>query len=578
MRRKRRRLKPDSSRPAGHGIRAPVLAIVGRPNVGKSCLFNRLIGRTVSIVEQSAGVTRDRIAAMLEIDQGRFVELVDTGGLGGSADNLAKDVDRQIDIALKYADHVLFVVDGRTGLTPLDQTISRRLSKLNKSIVLCVNKCETYALEENAVEFWELGLGQPMPVSAAQGMGFDELLERLSQDIPVQDVVLPPIDRKNREMRIAVVGRRNVGKSTYANALFGEERVIVSDTPGTTRDSVDVRVKVGDLSFTLIDTAGLRRRGKVDDSIEFIAHARAREAVARSDVVLFFLEAAVKVSLVDKQLARLIADEFKACVLVGTKWDTVGGAMSLFKYSDYLAKHIPNLRYAPAVALSALDKINIKGPIKTAHALYKQSCLRATTSKINKAIRDAYDKKRPRVRRNILPRIYFATQIRTNPVTLILFVNKPSLFSAGYRRYLGKQLRASLPFKEVPIKFIFRERVNIFEGGLHKRIRRLKALDDHRYLSHQGVEEDPAESEENVKELFGALFGEQVQNPAAVLQDVLEAADANPELFTSEDDSPVSDDFDDTGDHVFVEDEDGAQEEAAPVDHPLGTKAKVEDS
>jgi GTPase len=581
MRRRRRQLKPDSTRPAGHGIRAPVLAIVGRPNVGKSCLFNRLIGRVVSIVEQTAGVTRDRIAAMLEIGDGRFVELVDTGGLGGTADSLSQDVDRQINIALKFADHVLFIVDGRDGLTPMDRAIGRRVVKLNKSAILCVNKCETNTLEENAAEFWELGLGEPLTVSAAQGMGCEDLLDKIAEVIPPQNVKLPPLDRENREMRIAIVGRRNVGKSTYVNALFGSERVIVNDMPGTTRDSVDVRVTVGNLSFTLIDTAGLRRRGKVDDSIEFIAHARAREAIARSDVVMFFLEASTKVSLVDKQLARLICDEFKACVLVGTKWDQVGQAMSLIKYSEYLSKHIPNMRFAPAVLLSSLGKINRKGPIKAAADLYKQACTRATTSKINKAVRDAYDKKRPRVRRNILPRIYFATQIRTNPVTIILFVNKPSMFGHGYRRYLSKQLREYLPYKEVPIKFIFRERVNIFEGGLHKRIRKIKSLDDHRYLSHQGVEEDPVDSVENVEELFGMLFGESslanTQDPRGALLDLLDVADESPELFT-ELDKAVADDFKDEGEHVFDEDEDvPAEDVVAEIQHPMGEVPTTED-
>lgn len=578
MRRKRKRLKPDSSRPAGHGIRAPVLAIVGRPNVGKSCLFNRLIGRTVSIVEPTAGVTRDRIAAMLEIDDDRFVELVDTGGLGGTADTLAQDVDRQIDIALNYADHVLFLVDGRAGVTALDLTIARRITKLNKQVILCVNKCETYTLEENAVEFWELGVGEPFALSAAQGIGCEELLERLAEAIPKQEVDLPPLDNENRDMRIAIVGRRNTGKSTYVNALFGEERVIVSDMPGTTRDSVDVRVTLGDTSFTLIDTAGLRRRGRVDDAIEFIAHVRAREAIARSDVVLLFLEAAVKVSLVDKQLARLISDEFKACVLVGTKWDLVGGAMGLGDYSDYLAKHIPNLRHSPAVLLSSLGSVNVKGPIKTAKALYQQACMRVSTSKVNKAIRDAYDKKRPRVRRNVLPRIYFATQIRTNPITLILFVNKPSLFGHGYRRYLAKQLREVLPFKEVPIKFIFRERVNIFEGGLHNRIRRMKSLDDHRYLTHQGVEEEPVDSKENVEELFNVLFGQQVEDPNAVLGDMLQVAEENPEVFTEED-QLMPDNYDDKGEHVFLEVSDDTEEKPTQEEnHPMGPKSTDGDS
>lgn len=583
MKRKRRkRLKPSSIRPAGHGVQAPVLAIVGRPNVGKSALFNRLVGRKVSIVEPTAGVTRDRIAALVELDRGRVVELVDTGGLGGSADTLASDVDRQIAIALEMADAVLLVVDGRDGLTPMDKAIARRVGKLHKPTLLCVNKVETPALENAAHEFWELGLGEPMVVSAMQGDGRGELVERLTDLMPERDE--PELGEAAagegdapREMRLAIVGRRNVGKSTYVNALFGSERVLVSSMPGTTRDSIDVRVEVGAGAFTLIDTAGLRRRGRADDAIEMLAHLRARESVARSDVTLLFLSAGEKISLVDKHLARLIAEEYKTCVIVGTKWDEVEGAMSLEAFADYVRKKLPGMAYAPVVLLSSHGELNVAGPVEAARELYRQSLVRAPTNKINRAVRAAYERKRPRVRRNILPRIYFATQIRTNPVTLVLFCNKPSLFSAAYRRYLANQLRGALPFPEVPIKFLFRERVNIFERGIHHRIRRLKSLDDARWVDARGKEEAPADGEENVSDLFEVLFGERAPQANEGAEDYLDWAEEHRELVSgSRDDDRVPAGFVDEGEHVFDETSEAGGEDddedagAGEPEHPLG--------
>lgn len=558
MARKRRgRLKPPSPRAAGHGVRLPVVTIVGRPNVGKSSLFNRLIGQQVSIVEATPGVTRDRIAALLELRGDRAVELVDTGGLGGSEDSLASDVERQIDIAFSLADILLFVVDGREGVTAQDGALARRLSRMGKPTLLVVNKCETAELENLAPQFWELNIGEPFPISASHGDGIEDLLDALTALIPEEVVELPSLDRDTRDMRIAIVGRRNVGKSTYVNALFGSERVLVSDLPGTTRDSVDVRVQLGDKTFTLIDTAGLRRRGRADDAIEMLAHIRARDAVARSDIALLFLDSTEKVSLVDKHLARLIAEEFKACVIVGSKWDKVGEAMSIEDYSDYLGKVLQGLRYSPVVGLSSHAELNLEGPIEAAQSLYAQARTRVNTARVNKAIRQAYDKKRPRVRRGVLPRIYFATQIATNPATIVVFVNKPSMFSQGYRRFLAGQLRAELPLSEVPIKFVFRERVNIFEAGLHQKLRKIKALDDSRYLSPDGVEESPAESEENIAEVFEILFGERPRTDFEGLRDLIDSADEDPELWQSSDDELPE---------GFVEDEDAVFDDADSED------------
>ena len=349
--------------------------------------------------------------------------------------------------------------------------------------------------------------------------------------------------------------------------------------------------------FTLIDTAGLRRRGKVDDAIEFYAHARAREAVARSDVTLLFLEASQKISLVDKHLARLIGEENKACVIVATKWDEVGDRMTLEDYSDYVRKYLPSLHYCPLVLLSSQDGINVEGPIRAAAELYAMGRRRASTAKVNQAVRAAYEIKRPRVRRGILPRIYFATQIRGNPVSIVLFVNKPSLFDASYKRFLANQLRRRLDVPEVPIKLLIRERVNIFESGLHRRIRKLRAIGDERYID-RGKEEEPVDSRENIEDVFSALFGEvpeqdereladaredaPVKGPrpedesdgitdrGEVLDDVLAFAESEPEIFTSPDER-LPENHRDEGDHIFDEARDGGavEDDKDAPDHPL---------
>ncbi|MGE0711878.1 MAG: ribosome biogenesis GTPase Der [Planctomycetota bacterium] len=493
---KRRRLKPDSPLVrGGRGLRYPMVAIVGRPNVGKSTLFNRFVGQRLAIEEPTAGTTRDRLAALVTLEDGRALEVCDTGGLGGTGDPLDRDVNLQIDLAMDYADLILFVVDGRDGLLPEDEKIARRIKKLQKPIVLAANKCESMQLEASAGEFYALGLpGEVHVISAREGTGRGELLAAvvaeldahgLFEVVPDEVAEEPDPDDALEEgpppaplLRLAVLGRRNVGKSTFVNAVLGEERVIASDRPGTTRDAVDIPVEVGGREVVLIDTAGLRKRGRADDQIELISHGRARLALQRADAALLFLDCLLDIKNLDRKLAGMVVEEHKACVIVANKWDLVAERMSAEDFADYCAKKIPHLGYAPVVAISALGGQNASAPIEVALDLFDQSRLKVGTGPLNRALGAAIQRRRPRPRGNQVGKLYFGTQVATNPVTILIFVNDPQLFSRSYRRYLQNQLRAQLPWEEIPIKLVLRARESLYErgGGLKEKVRRMKGL------------------------------------------------------------------------------------------------------
>jgi GTP-binding protein len=391
--RKRGRLKPSSAPAAGAGVQVPFLAIVGRPNVGKSTLFNRLMGKRISIVEKTAGTTRDRVSAILVLPSGRRVELCDMGGLGGTDDPLDKDVDRQIKAAMSHAAAVLFVVDARDGATPLDRTIAQRVLRLGKPVVLVANKAETTVLETLAAEFYALGAGEPLPISAREGTGRQDLLERLDglfKDESADETG----EGETRDLRIAIVGRRNAGKSSFVNALFGSERVIVSEMPGTTRDAVDVRCIVDGEPIVLIDTAGLRKRGKADDQIELISHGRALEAIRRCDVAIVLLDAIRDVSEVDKKICELVLSENKGLLVVANKWDLVEDRMTPEQFADYVRKKIPSITFAPVVAISCKTGFNTDVPIAVVRELHRQSLTRIGTGELNRVVHEAFMRRR----------------------------------------------------------------------------------------------------------------------------------------------------------------------------------------
>jgi GTP-binding protein len=433
----------------------PILTIVGRPNVGKSSLFNWLAGRRIAIVDPTAGVTRDRVATLVKIDD-RYVELVDTGGMGiQDVDNLTGEVERQIEIALHRADVVLFVVDGRSGPAPLDAEVAQKLRSIDKPIVCVVNKCDTAELEANAADFYELGQGKPIPVSAQQSRGKTELLRAIREHLPADGA--PEADLENVALKLAIVGRRNTGKSTFINQLAQSERMIVSEVPGTTRDSVDVRFERDGAVFLAIDTAGVRRKRSVKGDIEFYSMARAERSIRRADVVLHFFDAAKKISKVDKKLAEYVLEQHKPVIFVINKWDLLAH-LPTEKFAHYLRANFPMLDFVPMAFVTAKSGRNVMPVLNLARKLHKQAGARVTTPQLNRVLRQAMEQQAPPLRMNRRPKIFYATQVAVQPPTIVLFTNGPELFSNTYQRYLLKTFRDHLPFNDVPIKLYLRSK------------------------------------------------------------------------------------------------------------------------
>ncbi len=431
----------------------PTVAIIGRPNVGKSSLLNALAGQMISIVEPTAGVTRDRVSTIIEKDE-KFIELVDTGGYGiVDTDQLSEHVEGQIRQAIESADLVVFMVDIRDGLTPLDKTIAQLLRKQNLNVIGVANKADTARLFPSAGEFTKLGFGDFLCISAQNNLNKSVLLEKILEEVSHLESDKPdtPI------MKIAIVGKRNVGKSTLLNAMVGENRVIVSETPGTTRDAVDVRFKKDGKTIIAIDTAGVRKKNKMANSIEFYSYVRAERSVRRADVVLFLIDATEPISQVDKKLAKFIAEEHKSSILVINKWDLAKEAAATDDYEDYLTKVLPGLKYAPIAFTTASEAKNIQSVLDLAGQLFKQATTQIPTPKINKAFEIIKTEKTGAKRHKAgWPKIYYATQIAINPVTILMFVNKPQLFDENYKRFIINRLQTLLLIGEVPIRLLTR--------------------------------------------------------------------------------------------------------------------------
>jgi len=431
----------------------PTVAIIGRPNVGKSSLLNALAGKMISIVEPTAGVTRDRISAIIEKDE-KYFELIDTGGYGiVDVDQLSGHIENQIAQAIDSADLVVFMVDIRDGITPLDKTIAQLLRKRELKVIGVANKADTARLFPTAGEFARLGFGDFLCISALNNLNKSVLTEQIIDEISHLESEKPdkPV------MKIAIVGKRNAGKSTLLNAMVGSERVIVSETPGTTRDAVDVRFEKDGKTIVAIDTAGVRKKGKMSGSIEFYGYVRAERSVRRADVVLFLIDAALSISQVDKKLARLIAEEHKACILVINKWDLAKEQAATEDYEDYLTKVLPGLKYAPIAFTTATESKNVQSVLDLAAELFKQATTKISTGKLNKAF-EAITSERTGAKRSKAgwPKIYYSTQIAVNPVTILMFVNKPPLFDENYKRFIINRLQMMLPVGEVPIRLLTR--------------------------------------------------------------------------------------------------------------------------
>lgn len=433
----------------------PQVVIVGRPNVGKSSLFNWLSGKRLAIVDPTAGVTRDRVTHLVEID-GRFAELVDTGGMGiKDSDNLTEQVEDQIQVAVDSAQVVLFVVDCRDGPVPLDQEVARRLRYVAAPVILVVNKVDAPSLESQADEFYKFGR-KILRVSAKENRGKSELLEAIFQRLP--EPTPEDVEPAEPMMKVAIVGRRNVGKSTLVNTLAKSERMIVSEVPGTTRDSVDVRFELDGKAFMAIDTPGFRRTKSVNTDVEFYSTHRAQRSIRRADVSLLFFDATQRISKVDKQLCDYISQQYKPCMFVVNKWDLTGGSMPTEKWVTYLRDTFRTMWYAPIAFITGESGKNVKAMLNHTQMLFRQSLLRVSTGQLNRVVRAALEQNPPPVYQNRRPKIYYATQVAVQPPTIVLFCSDPKAISPQYQRSLLRIFRDAFEFGEVPIKLYLRKR------------------------------------------------------------------------------------------------------------------------
>ncbi|WP_075857638.1 ribosome biogenesis GTPase Der [Clostridium perfringens] len=433
----------------------PIVAMVGRPNVGKSTLFNKLAGKRISIVQDTPGVTRDRVYAESEWLNRKFT-MIDTGGIEPeSSDIIVKQMRRQAQIAIEMADVIVFVVDGKEGLTAADQEVAQMLRKSKKPVVLVVNKIDRLALEENSYEFYNLGIGDPITISASQGLGLGDMLDEV-----VKYFNDPSEDEEDDEyIRIAMIGKPNVGKSSLINRLLGEERVIVSNVPGTTRDSIDSYLETEDGKFILVDTAGLRRKSKVKEEIERYSVIRTYAAIEKADVAILVIDAEQGITEQDEKIIGYAHEMNKAIMVVVNKWDLIEkDDKTLSNYQKDLQQKLKFMPYAKYLFISALTGQRVHKILSTAKYCYDNYSKRVSTGLLNDVISKAALMKEPPVVALKRLKIYYATQVATKPPKFVFFVNDPNLLHFSYGRYLENQLRESFDFDGTGIEIEYRAR------------------------------------------------------------------------------------------------------------------------
>ncbi len=431
-----------------------VAAIVGRPNVGKSTLFNCLVGARMAITDATAGTTRDRVLATVQRGGAAF-DLVDTGGMGGEdSQGLDDSVELQIDLALTESDLLVLVVDIASGLIPADKEAARRIRRSGKPVLIVANKADNETLARSGPEFAPLGLGDPIVVSALHRRGIGEMLDGIVAglgDLAAAD------DVEEGEFRLAVCGRQNSGKSTLVNAWTDSERSIVSDVPGTTRDSVDVHIRRGDTAFVAIDTAGLRRKRQGAEAVDFYSSLRTEDAIERADVVMLLIDAIQGPAAADRRAAKQCIELYKPVIIAVNKWD-LSGKTETQAYLKFLDSKLPRMGQAPVVFMSASTGQRIWDAADVARDLWTQSNITCTTGILNRVVREAFDRHSPPMTKRGRAKFYYATQVGTSPPRFALFVNNAGKFDKTWLRYLSGAVGTALGFDEVPINLILKSR------------------------------------------------------------------------------------------------------------------------
>ena len=466
----------------------PLVAIVGRPNVGKSTFFNRMLGERVAIVEELPGTTRDRLYGDTDWN-GREFTLIDTGGLefgsgipvgqvglNGQPGDIMKNVRSQAELAIEEADVIVFMVDARSGITAADEEVADLLRRTKKPVILAANKADNAARRQDAVEFYSLGLGEPVTISSIQGTGTGDLLDVIVEALPPEDEEAENVEDED-VVRVAIVGRPNVGKSSLLNSILGFERSIVSEVPGTTRDAIDTEIEFKDRKLILIDTAGIRRRGKVGPGVEKFSVLRSTRAIERCDVALLLIDSSEGLAAQDTHIAGEIQDQAKGVVVVVNKWDLAQAQRraeregnfphpdeeieSAEAYRRIIAEGLKFIPYAPIVFASAKTGYHVQGLLETVLNVADMRYLRVPTSRLNELVQEAVRRHNPPVTNNKALKIYYVTQTRVNPPTFVFFVNDPQAVHFSYERYLENRLREAFGFKGTAIRLFFRPRSKI---------------------------------------------------------------------------------------------------------------------
>ncbi|RUL55465.1 MULTISPECIES: ribosome biogenesis GTPase Der [Lysinibacillus] len=432
----------------------PVIAIVGRPNVGKSTIFNRIVGERVSIVEDIPGVTRDRIYSSADWLTHEF-NIIDTGGIEIGDEPFLDQIRQQAEIAIDEADVIIFMTNGREGVTLADEQVAKILYKTKKPIVLAVNKIDNPDMREMIYDFYSLGFGEPFPISGSHGLGLGDLLDECAKHFPKEDEEQYP----DETIKFSLIGRPNVGKSSLVNAFLGQERVIVSDVAGTTRDAIDTPYSYDGQDYVIIDTAGMRKKGKVYETTEKYSVLRALRAIERSDVVLVVFNAEEGIQEQDKKIAGYAHEAGKAVIIVVNKWDAIEkDEKTMNHYTQQIREHFLFLHYAPIIFVSAKTKQRVHQILEIVQRVSENHAMRIQSSILNEVIEDAIARNPAPADKGRRLRIYYTTQVAVKPPTFVTFVNDPELMHFSYERFLENRIRETFDFEGTPIRLIARAR------------------------------------------------------------------------------------------------------------------------